>query len=156
MECAFKAKNYNINVINGGVSGDTTTGGRNRIKWSLDNYKPDIVILAIGGNDALRGISPDIVYDNLNVMLHLLKSRDIKIVLSSVSAPANMGELYNNKFNTIYVDLANKYKVNLYPFLLQEIFGNPSFMQADGIHPNAKGVEFIANALTDYLIAEIL
>lgn len=152
MEAQLTAKSYKVHVINGGVSGDTSGGGRNRLAWTLTRYKPDIVVVALGGNDALRAISPAITRDNLASILALLKEQHIKTLFSAVRAPANLGADYSDNFNRIYPELAQKYNVPLYPFLLTPIYGKPDLMQEDGIHPNAEGVNIIAEKLVYYMI----
>lgn len=155
LQKSFAEKHYNINVINGGISGDTTSGGLSRLEWTIKKHHPDIVFIALGGNDVLRGISPKITYSNLDAMLALLKTNNIPAILSAVQAPSNLGVEYARNFNQIYPDLAAKYKVPLYPFLLHNIFGNATLMQSDGIHPTALGVKDIAQELAPYLAAKI-
>lgn len=151
LESLLKEKHPGVKVVNGGVSGDTTAGGRSRLEWTLDRHRPSFVILALGGNDALRGIPPAVTRDNLAAMLDLLKQRNIRTMLSAVQAPDSHGAAYRGQFDTIYKELAEYYGTPLYPFLLTGIFGNPSLMQADGIHPNAKGAELIARDLAEYI-----
>ena len=141
-----------VKVINGGVSGDTTSDGLNRLEWTLNQYKPDIVIVALGANDMLRGISPQITKTNLDAMLNILKNKKIKTLLTSVQASVNMGLEYRKAFNDIYPDLAKKYNIKLYPFLLEGLYGHPDLMQSDSIHPNSKGAEEIAKKLILLLI----
>lgn len=156
LEIFFREKGKDVKVINGGVSGDTTTSARGRLEWTLDKYKPDVVFLALGGNDVLRGFSPTITRDNLDAMLTICKKRNIKVVLSAVRAPANLGLEYMGIFNKIYPDLADKYNAPLYPFLLEKTFGNQTLMQSDGIHPTAEGIKSIANELGPYLLKKVL
>lgn len=151
VENALRARGHVVQVIDGGVSGDTTGGGRSRLQWMLDKYAPDIAVLALGGNDVLRGIPPDVTRDNVEAMLTLLRARDVRTILSAVQAPDTLGAAYQAKFDAIYPELAKQYQVPLYPFLLKETFHDPALMQADGIHPNAAGAQVVANALADYL-----
>lgn len=155
LQKSFVEKHYNINVINGGVSGDTTSGGLSRLGWTLKKHHPDVVFIALGGNDVLRGIAPEITYSNLNAMLAMLKANNIPAILSAVQAPSNLGVKYATDFNKIYPNLAAKYNIPLYPFLLKNIFGNATLMQNDGIHPTASGVKEIAKELAPYLITKI-
>lgn len=143
---------YDVEVINEGVAGDTTSGGKARLKWSLDRKRPDIVILALGGNDMLRGISTDVIRTNLEAMLFELQERKIKTILVRVTAPPNYDAVYADALTTVYSDAGAKYNVPVYPFLLEPIFGNAGYMQQDGVHPNALGVEFIATYMNDYLM----
>ena len=147
---AILEKDHPVQVINGGVTGDTTSAGRGRLAWTLDKHHPDIVVLALGGNDVLRGISPGITQENITAMLTLLKERQITTVLSAVQAPDNLGEAYRERFNAIYTKAADQYDVHLYPFLIGKIFGNKDLTHSDGIHPNAQGAKLIAYDLAEY------
>ncbi|MCD6034651.1 MAG: Lipolytic protein family [Rickettsiales bacterium] len=155
LENFFREKGHNIRVINGGVSGDTTTSGRSRFEWTLKKYNPDMVVIALGGNDVLRGFSPEITYENLDAMLAVAKEKKIPVILSSVTAPANLGIEYRESFNKIYPDLAKKYTVPLYPFLLEETFGSKALMQSDGIHPTPEGSKMIAKNLGLRLLKDL-
>ncbi|MCP5362102.1 MAG: arylesterase [Hyphomicrobiales bacterium] len=152
MEDLLQETHPEIRVINGSVSGDTTSGGRNRLAWTLDKYHPNLVVLALGGNDVLRGIPPELTRENLAAMLELLKTRDIPVVLSAVQAPENLGAEYENTINSLYPKLAKTYDIPLIPFLIAPTYGNPALMQADGIHPNAEGVKVIAKSLLPILL----
>jgi acyl-CoA thioesterase-1 len=151
LETSLKRYSPGIKIINGGVSGDTTAGGRSRLAWTLDKHNPDIVVLALGGNDVLRGLPPQVTKENILAMLELLKQRKIPTVLSAVQAPTNLGLAYKREFDGIFTDAADDYDLPLYPFLLNETFGKNDLMQADGIHPNAKGAALIAQSLAEYL-----
>lgn len=155
LEVLLKDKGYNVKVINGGVSGDTTGSGRSRIEWTIDKYEPEIVLLALGGNDVLRGFSPSVTKENIDAMLSILKSREVIVVFSRVQAPLNLGFKYKKQFDSLYSDLADKYNLKLYPFLLENIFGKKAFMQKDQIHPNAEGIKVIANDIVAYLEAHL-
>lgn len=144
---------YNIEVINEGIAGDTTSGGKARLKWSLNRKHPDIVILSLGGNDMLRGISTDVIKANLEAMLFELTQRKVKTILVRVTAPPNYDAIYADALTALYTEMGAKYNVPVYPFLLEPIFGNTDYMQDDGIHPNAAGVEFIATYMNNYLIS---
>ncbi len=151
LESILNKKGKQVQVINGGVSGDTTAAGRSRIEWTLDKHKPDMVILALGANDMLRGISPKITRENMHAMVELVQARKITLVLSAVEAPLNLGPDFRNQFNRIYTELAEEHDLPLYPFLLKDTYGNPSLMLRDGIHPNKAGASVIAKALAEYL-----
>ena len=142
---------YEAAVVNAGVSGDTTAGGRTRLAWTLDRQQPNAVLLALGGNDVLRGLPPEVTRENLDAMLAELQKRNIPTVLSAVQAPSNMGVDYQQTLNGIYTDLAEKYEVPLYPFLIEDTFGKTDYMQDDGIHPNEAGAQLIARNLAEYL-----
>ena len=142
-----------ITVINAGVSGDTTTGGRQRLQTTAKTHMPDIVLLALGGNDVLRGVPPATIRDNLNAMLSLLQQlKTPEVILSAALAPDQRGEKYKNEINLLYSDLARTYGVRLYPFLIEKTYGNRELMLPDGVHPNARGAELIARDLAIYLV----
>lgn len=144
LETALHEKGFNVTVENAGVSGDTTTGGLSRIDWSVPDGT-DLVILELGANDALRGISPEITEKNLDTMITRLKERDIDIILAGMLAPPNMGEDYADKFNPIYPRLAQKHQIALYPFFLDGVATQKDFLLEDGMHPNEKGVRVIVS-----------
>jgi acyl-CoA thioesterase-1 len=152
LESFFVENEQIIAVENGGVSGDTTNAGLTRLEWMLKRTKPDIVFLALGGNDVLRGIPPAFTRKNLDSMLAILQKRNIKTVFSKVQAPSNLGADYTAELDTAFVELAEKYNVPLYPFLLESTFTNSTLMLGDGIHPNAKGVQKISQELGAYLL----
>ena len=126
-------------VVNAGVSGDTTAGGLARLDWALAD-KPDLMILALGANDALRGIDPATVRDNLDKMVQKIEARGAKVLLLGMLAPPNWGAAYQRDFDRIYPDLARQRHVPLYPFFLEGVAMKPSLNQPDGLHPNAEGV----------------
>ncbi len=150
LETKLKAAGYDVKIQNAGVSGDTTTGGLNRLDWSLQN-KPDLVLLGLGANDALRNLNPDIPEKNLDQMLSTLQDREIDVLLLGMYAPRNFGPRYTSFFDSIYPDLADKYDVPLYPFLLDGVFGNPTLNLTDGLHPNQKGAEVMADKLLPFV-----
>lgn len=139
LEAALKAKGHDVTVTNAGVSGDTTAGGLSRIDWSVPDGTGG-VILELGANDALRGISPEQSEKNLDSILARLKERGIPVLLVGMLAPPNMGGDYAERFNPIYKRLAEKYGVPLYPFFLDGVTTVPGMQLEDGMHPNAKGV----------------
>ncbi|WP_421856179.1 arylesterase [Oricola sp.] len=139
LQAALGAAGYAVDLANAGVSGDTTSGGLERLDWSIPDGT-DFVLLELGANDALRGISPDITRDNLDRMIERLQARDIDVVLIGMLAPPNLDDTYAAAFNPIYGDLAEKHGVPLYPFFLDGVIGDSSKLLADGIHPNNAGV----------------
>jgi acyl-CoA thioesterase-1 len=151
LQARLNAGSHAYVIQNAGVSGDTTAGGRSRIAWTVKRQKPDVVILALGGNDLLRGIAPAHTRENLVAILDELKARKVDVVLSAVQAPPSLGAVYADEFNAIYPALAKQYNIPLYPFLLEPVFGRKDLMQKDQIHPNAKGAEVIAEALASFL-----
>lgn len=147
LEAALKAKGFDVGVANAGVSGDTTSGGLERLDWSAPDGT-ELVILELGGNDALRGISPAISRDNLDKMLTRLKERNIRVVLAGMLAPPSMGKDYEAAFNPLFTELATKHAVPLIPFFLEGVAGQAALQLSDRIHPNRAGVDkMVENAL---------
>ncbi|MGH6888776.1 MAG: arylesterase [Rhizomicrobium sp.] len=130
-------------VINSGVSGDTSADGVSRIDWSLADH-PDAAVVELGSNDALRGIDPRQTEKNIGAVLARLKAAHIPVLLLGMKAPRNLGPDYDRAFDSIYPKLARDYGDLLYPFVLQGVALDPALNQADGIHPNRKGVQVIA------------
>jgi acyl-CoA thioesterase I len=133
-------------VINAGVSGDTTAGGVARLDWALAD-KPDLVILALGANDALRGIDPATVRENLDKMIQKIEADGAKVLLVGMLAPPNWGQAYQRAFDQIFSDLAQARHVPLYPFFLEGVAMQPRLNQPDGLHPNAQGVAVLADRI---------
>jgi acyl-CoA thioesterase-1 len=142
LEAALKAKGHDVRIINGGVSGDTSTAGRDRLDWVLT---PEVkaVIVELGANDALRGIKPSDTQKALSDVLTTLNARRLPVLLAGMKAPRNLGPDYVEAFDVIYPKLAQDYGVLFYPFFLDGVATNPSLNQGDGIHPNAHGVDVI-------------
>ncbi|ESX50953.1 arylesterase [Mesorhizobium sp. C416B] len=139
LQAALRAKGHDVTVANAGVSGDTSSGGLARLDWSV----PDgtrLVILELGANDMLRGVSPSITEKNLDDMLAKLKARKIAVLLAGMRAAPNLGADYQNAFDAIYPKLAAKYDVPLYPFFLDGVAGQSGLQLEDGLHPNPKGI----------------
>ena len=135
---------YIIKIINGSVSGSTSAGGLNRVQWSLSEPNIDLMILGLGANDMLRGISPTETEKNLEKIIQILKQKNIDIILAGMIAPTTHGFNYKKKFDNIYPSLAKKYDLDLIPFLLEGVVLKPELNQDDGIHPNAKGTLIIS------------
>lgn len=140
-----------VRVIDAGVSGDTTTGGLARLEWALAGGA-DAAIVALGSNDALRGIDPGVSRANLDHILSVLGQRNIPVLLAGMAAPRNLGADYVAAFDAIYPELADQHGVILYPFFLDGVAMVPSLNQDDGIHPNARGVEVIVERMVPYVI----
>lgn len=149
LEAALRTAGVNATVVNAGVSGDTTAAGRQRLAFTLDRLKraPDLVILGFGGNDALRQISPAETRAGMVAMMDELERRNIRVLLTGMLAPPNLGPDYAKAFEPIWPDLAKKYGAGLYPFILDGVITDPALMQRDGIHPTAAGVERMADAI---------
>jgi acyl-CoA thioesterase-1 len=133
-------------VINAGVSGDTTAGGLARLDWALAD-KPDLVILALGANDALRGIPCATVRDNLDKIIEKIQRIGAKVLLLGMQAPTNWGGDYKREFDRIFPDLAREHHLPLYPFLLEGVAMKPELNQPDGLHPNERGVAVLVDKI---------
>lgn len=130
-------------VVNAGVSGDTSAGGLRRLDWALDG-DVKVLVLALGGNDALRGLSTGELRRNLAAIIERARQRNVAVVLAGMEAPPNLGQAYTSAFREVYRGLAAEYRVALIPFLLEGVAGRPELNQADLIHPNAEGARKIA------------
>ena len=138
--------NFQSTVVNSSVSGDTTSGGLNRLNWSLqDDY--DLFILGLGANDMLRGINPEVTKNNLINIIKAVLDKNIPILLTGMRAPSSYGKAYQKSFNEIYSNLVKEFEISYYPFLLEGVALNPELNQADGKHPNIKGVKIISQNL---------
>jgi acyl-CoA thioesterase I len=146
LEAALRREGIEARVVNGGVSGDTTAGGLARLEWALAD-KPDLVILALGANDALRGIDPATVRGNLDKMIRKVEAVRAKVLLIGMLAPPNWGEEYKTAFDRIFPELAKIHDVPLYPFFLEGVAMKPEFNQSDGLHPNERGVAVLVERL---------
>jgi acyl-CoA thioesterase-1 len=142
LQKSLQAKGIAVDIINAGVSGDTTSGGRDRLDWSVPEGT-EAVILELGANDALRGIDPRVTRAALTDILTRLKARRIAVLLCGMLAPPNYGSDYSARFNAIYPELAKSFGVPLYPFFLEGVATDASLNQADGLHPTAEGVDMI-------------
>ena len=147
LEKNLKSEGYDIKVINGSVSGSTSSGGLNRAEWTLSEADIDLMILSLGANDMLRGINPDETKKNLEQIITIALNKNIKIILAGMIAPTSHGFNYKKSFDKIYPDLSKKYNLSLIPFLLQGVALNPDLNQSDGIHPNAQGALIISKTL---------
>ena len=157
LEQALKAGGVPATVVNAGVSGDTSAGGRGRLAFALDGLPrtPDLVIVGLGANDMLRGLNPAKTRENLNAICAELKRRGIPIMLTGMVAAPNMGADYAATFNAIYPELAKKYDAPLYPFFLDGVITQRGLLLGDGIHPNPAGVKRIV-AKVEPLVATAL
>lgn len=146
LQKALQQAGHNVKVINAGVSGDTTAGGLARLEWALTDV-PHLVLIELGGNDALRGLPPEETFTNLDAILGRLKRAGVPVILAGMQAPRNLGEDYVAAFNQVYLRLAGKYEISFYPFFLEGVVQKQSLNQADGIHPNATGVTIIVDRI---------
>jgi acyl-CoA thioesterase-1 len=154
LQARLKDQGIDVKIVNAGVSGDTTTAGLARLDWTLAD-KPDFVILALGANDALRGIDPKIVRANLDKMIDKIQAGGAKILLLGMLAPANWGAEYERAFDNIYPELAKAHGVPLYPFILDGVAMEPALNQPDGMHPNERGVAIMVDRIAP-LVAKMV
>lgn len=142
LEKALESKGIAVDMINAGVSGDTTSGGRDRLDWSVPEGT-QAVILELGANDALRGVDPKVTRSALTDILTRLKARGIAVLLCGMYAPPNYGADYAARFNAIYPEIAKEFGVPLYPFFLEGVATKAKLNQPDGLHPTAEGIDVI-------------
>ena len=152
LEKYLRASGWDATIANGGVSGDTSAGGKNRLKWALTK-NPDVVIIELGANDGLRGLNPNNTKENLAAILRELRQRKISVLLAGMLAPPNFGKTYGQEFKKIYLDLAREFNVPLYKFFLDGVAGKPALNQNDGIHPNKKGVVVIVERILPKVVS---
>ncbi len=150
LEQLLRKNGNHITVINAGVSGDTTKDALNRFEWSV-GPQANGVLIALGGNDLLQGIAPNITKNNLEKIIQNAQQRNLTVLLAGMRAPGNYGVEYQNAFDQLFPDLAKQYKIPLYPFLLEGVATNPALNQRDGIHPNTKGVKIISENLSAFI-----
>jgi len=157
LEKSLAASGLSAQVVNAGVSGDTSAAGLARLAFTLDGLprKPDLMLVGLGGNDMLRGLDPASTRHNLDAILQEAQKRRIGVMLTGMLASPNMGSDYAKAFNSIYPDLARKYRVPLYPFLLEGVIGQRAMLLPDGIHPNDRGVDLITSRLTPSVVKEL-
>lgn len=151
LQAALTAEGRDVVVLNAGVSGDTTAGGRARIGWALGD-KPDAVIVELGANDGLRGLDPKATFDNLDAVITEIRRAGLPVLLTGMLAPPNLGRDYAGEFNAVFPRLAEKHDVLFYPFFLAGVAARPELNQDDGIHPNPKGVAAVVARILPYVL----
>ena len=149
------SEGYKIEVVNGSVSGSTSSGGVNRVEWTLSESNIDLVILGLGANDMLRGIQPTETKNNLEKIIKTTQDKNIKIILAGMIAPTSYGIEYKNYFDQIYPDLSKQYNLPLIPFLLEGVALKPELNLNDGMHPNEKGTIIISKTLQEIILKNI-
>lgn len=154
VEKRLKQNGYDFQVVNAGVSGETSSGTLSRLDWIL-GQEPKIVILVIGANDGLRGIDTAHVESNIDAILHRLKAHGVVTVLAGMKMVRNLGEDYTRRFDAIYPRLAKKHEVIFMPFFLKDVAGVASLNSDDGIHPNARGYKVIADTIYPYVLRAV-
>lgn len=150
VEEELKKKHPDIKVINGGVSGATTASAMKRLDWYL-KAKPDIMVLALGANDGLRGLKVSQAEKNLTQVIEKARSKNIEVILAGMEIPSNYGEKYRQEFRALYPKLAKKYDLTLIPFLLKDVATVKELNLTDGIHPNPEGHKIMAKTVIKYL-----
>ena len=150
LEARLRAQGLDASVLNAGVSGDTSAGGLRRIDWALES-DVRVLIVALGANDALRGLSVGELRQNLAAIIERAQSRGVSVVLAGMEAPPNLGPAYTSAFRRVYRDLAEQYHVELLPFLLDGVAGVAGLNQGDGIHPNAEGTVRVTDNLWPFV-----
>ncbi|MEC8793139.1 MAG: arylesterase [Pseudomonadota bacterium] len=146
LEAALRARGHAVRVINAGVAGDTTAGGRARLAWMLAD-KPDAVVLELGANDGLRGLDPAETLANLRAIMEQLKAADLPVLLAGMRAPPNLGRNFGAEFDTIFATVALEYDALFYPFVLEGVAARPTLNQTDGIHPTSAGVAIVVERI---------
>ena len=152
LEQNLRSEGYDIEVINGSVSGNTSLDGLNRIEETLSELGIDLIILGLGANDMLRKINPNETKQNLEKIIKIIQDKNIKIILAGMIASTSYGLNYKKKFDKIFPDLSKKYNLPLIPFLLDGVALNPNFNQSDGMHPNQKGTLIISETVKKSII----
>ncbi len=157
LEKALKDKGYNVVVLSSAISGETTSGARSRLEWSLAD-KPDAVIVEFGGNDALRAVDPKVTRDNMDFIVRRIQKDGTPVLIAGMLAPPNLGRDYEQRFNTIFSDVAKETGALLHPFFLEGAITVPGMMQGDHIHPNPQGVKVIVGKMlpvVEKLVAQV-
>ena len=149
LEDALRRNGVRARVTDAGVSGNTVGQGRARLKWTLDGLKdkPDLAIVALGGNDMLRGLSPAQTRADMDAIMAEFKRRDIPVLVAGMLAPPNLGPRFGAEFNSIFPDVARKYGAELYPFFLANVAGVRSLNLPDGVHPNFQGIKVMVSGI---------
>ncbi|MEI6667643.1 MAG: arylesterase [Acidobacteriota bacterium] len=146
LQARLRSSGLAVEIVNAGVSGDTSAGGLRRLDWSLEG-PVQVLVVALGGNDGLRGLPPEELRRNLAAIIERAQSRQVTVILAGMEAPPNLGRIYTSAFRKVYRDLADQFHVALLPFLLDGVAGVGSLNQADGIHPNPDGARKVADNL---------
>lgn len=150
LETVLRSKGYDVRVINAGVSGDTSAGGRSRLDWALAD-KPQAAIVELGANDGLRGLDPAVTFANLDAIVGRLKSTGVAVLLAGMKALPNLGVEFGAEFEGIFPRVAEKHGVPLYPFFLEGVATDPNLNLPDRLHPNARGVEVIVERILPHV-----
>lgn len=147
LEAKLKKKGYDVKVSNAGLSGETSSGAVNRLEWSLKQQKPGYAILITGGNDMLRSVSPSLTRENLQKMMKIFKEYKVPVLIAGMQAFPNLGPSFAEAYPKMYRDAARAFGAVYYPFYLEGVALSPALNLADGVHPNAAGVEVIVERI---------
>jgi acyl-CoA thioesterase I len=151
LDARFKAEGRNIKVLNAGISGSTSASGLSRLQWYIRS-QPDLMVLALGANDGLRGLSVDEMKANLAKTIEFAQANGVQVALTGMLTPPNMGPEYSEAFAGTFPQLAEQYQLPLLPFLLEGVAAVPQLNQGDGIHPNVEGTRIVAETLYQFLL----
>ena len=155
LQNSLEVEGHNIEIINGSVSGSTSSGGLNIAEWTLSQSNIDLMILCLGANDMLRGINPKETKNNLEEIIQIAKNRNIKIIIVGMIAPTSYGSEYKESFDKIFFNLSKEYNLQLIPFLLEGVAQKPEFNLSDGMHPNNQGTIIIGNTLKKAILKNL-
>ncbi len=151
LEKRFTADGLDVKVINAGVSGDTTAMGLERLDYALSGEPVDVAVLALGANDILQGLPPKDTRANLEKMIEIFRAKGVTVILAAMASSNNWGQAYRQEFDSIFPDLATKYGVTMVPFFMEGVWGDPSLLLGDGLHPNLSGVRKIVDKIAPYV-----
>ena len=155
LDLRLREQGHNYRILNSSISGDTTQGGLSRLPRLLDRYQPAFVIIELGGNDGLRGINPDVTRRNMTRMVQLSQDAGAKVLLAGIKLPPNYGEVYLQRFESLYADIAGEYDALLVPFFMEGVDFEEGMLQADGIHPSEKGQPVLLENVWSVLAPEL-
>ena len=155
LQDSLKSKGHNVKILNGSVSGSTSSGGLNRAEWTLSEPGIDLMVLSLGANDMLRGIKPSETKKNLENIIKIAQEKKIKVILAGMIAPTSHGFKYKKNFDKIFPDLSKKFNLHLIPFLLEGVAMRSEFNLSDGIHPNKKGTIIISKNLEKMILKNL-
>jgi acyl-CoA thioesterase-1 len=151
LEKRLKDDGFDVRVVNGGVSGDTTAMGLARQDYALSGGRFDVAVLALGANDMLQGLPPKEARANLEQMIEKFRSKGVTVILAEMASSNNWGQAYRQEFDSIYPELAAKYGVTMVPFFMEGVWGDPGLLLPDGLHPNAAGARKVAEKIAPFV-----
>ena len=155
LQNSLRLDGYDLEIINGSVSGNTSSGGLNIAEWTLSEPDISLLVLCLGANDMLRGIKPSETKKNLEEIIKIAQNKNIKVILAGIIAPDSYGLKYKKKFDKIFPELSKRFKLELIPFLLEGVALKPEFNLSDGMHPNEKGTIIISKILKKFILKSL-